>query len=272
MKVAVVAPAATVTDAGTVAEALFDARVTTWPPAGAGPASLTVPVEGLPPMTAVGARVTVPAPAVVIARVAVLLPPFAAAVIVAEVAEATPVVFTVNVAVLAPAATVTVAGTEAAATLEVRFTTTPPAGAMEAMVTVPVEAVPPTTEVGATTKSETWGPVIVKFAEPAFPFAVAVIFAVLAAPTATVLTVKVAVVAPAATVAVAGTVADVLSEARFTTRPPAGAALVRVTVAVDGDPPTTLVGLRATAVTPGAVIARSAEAVFAPCVAVILAV
>ena len=52
--VAVVDPAATVTDAGTVAAALPEARFTTKPPTGAAALIVTVPVEPTPPMTVVG--------------------------------------------------------------------------------------------------------------------------------------------------------------------------------------------------------------------------
>jgi hypothetical protein len=65
--------------------------------------------------------------------------------------------------------------------------------------------------------------------------------------TVLVVIVKVAVVAPAATVTLPGTVADVLLLVSVTTVPPAGAALVSVTVPVDEFPPTTLVGLTLTA-------------------------
>src|SRR3954453_2813145 len=58
-KLAVVAPAATVTDAGTAPAALLLARVTTAPPAGATVASVTVPVLPIPPRTAVGFSVNV---------------------------------------------------------------------------------------------------------------------------------------------------------------------------------------------------------------------
>jgi hypothetical protein len=58
-------------------------------------------------------------------------------------------------------------------------------------------------------------------------------------------TVAVAVVAPAGTVTLVGTVAaDVLELVRATTEPPAGAGLFSLTVAVDGEPPVTEVGVR----------------------------
>jgi hypothetical protein len=58
-KVAVVAPAETVTLEGTCAAAvlLLD-RVTVAPPAGAAPLKVTVPVAGLPPLTVVGLTAT----------------------------------------------------------------------------------------------------------------------------------------------------------------------------------------------------------------------
>jgi len=55
VNVALLAPAATVTLAGTVAvDVLLLVRVTAAPPAGAGPLSVTVPVEESPPVTVVG--------------------------------------------------------------------------------------------------------------------------------------------------------------------------------------------------------------------------
>ncbi len=57
VNVAVVAPAVTVTLAGTVATAvLLLVSVTTAPPVGAALLNVTVPVEEVPPVTAVGFR------------------------------------------------------------------------------------------------------------------------------------------------------------------------------------------------------------------------
>jgi hypothetical protein len=64
--------------------------------------------------------------------------------------------------------------------------------------------------------------------------------------TETVVTVKVALVAPCATVTLAGTAAVPLLLTSVTITPPAGAALVSLTVAVAEAGPTTLVGLTLT--------------------------
>jgi hypothetical protein len=59
VKVAVVAPAGTVTDAGTWAAAvLLDVKLTTAPPVGAGLFKVTVPVEDTQPSTVAGLTLT----------------------------------------------------------------------------------------------------------------------------------------------------------------------------------------------------------------------
>jgi hypothetical protein len=77
VNVAVVAFAATVTDAGTEAEVLSLDSVTTAPPAGAAALSVTVPVLLVPPVTLVGLTETVDSAAAagLTVSVAVLLTP-----------------------------------------------------------------------------------------------------------------------------------------------------------------------------------------------------
>jgi len=83
--------------------------------------------------------------------------------------------------------------------------------------------------------------------------------------TALVFTVKVALVAPAATVTLEGTVATPLLLESSICAPPVGAAPLSVTVPVEEDPPFTLVGLSAneeSVAELGGV--RVSEAVFVP--------
>jgi hypothetical protein len=149
VKVAVVAPAATVTEVGTVAavvEELF--RVTTLPPEPAAPFSVTVPVTVtlLPPTTVVDESVTLERLAGCIVREAVVDAVPRVAVIVALELEDTATVVIVKVAVLEPEATVTVDGIVALVLLELKLTAVPPVGAAVLRVTVPVKDVPPTTD------------------------------------------------------------------------------------------------------------------------------
>jgi hypothetical protein len=215
--VAVVAPAATVTEAGTFPAALLDDRVTVDPPGGAGADNVTVPVEPAAPVTVVGFRL-IEIPPTVMLSVAVGDPPLAEAVMMLVVADATPSVVTVNVPVVAPAATVIVAGTVAAEVLlDCRLTVRPPDGAGLLIVTVPVDFVPPGTEVGLSVRPVAVGAVIVKDPEPVDELDEAVIVAVVFAETASVVTAAVPVVAPAAIVIEAGTVAAGVFEERLTT-------------------------------------------------------
>jgi hypothetical protein len=157
-------------------------------------------------------------------------------------------VWMVKRALVAPAGTVTVLGTLARLELLRSCTTTPPAGAGPLRVTVPVAVLPPQTEVGLIVSdcSVTLGEgLTVRVAVREMPPAEAVIVTLVALETARVETVKVALVVPAGTVTVLGTVATlVLLLLRFTTNPPDGAGAVRVTVPVLLLPPTTLVGFR----------------------------
>jgi hypothetical protein len=153
VKFADVLPAGTVTEAGTVAAVvLLLCRDTLTPPVGAGPVSVIVPVEGLPPVTLVGLTVTdvrLTAAGVTV-KVAVCVDPNTP-VIVTPVFVLTAFVEIVNVALVFPLGTRTFAGVCAAAALLLdSVTVAPPAGAGPLRVTVPVTPVPPTTVDGLT--------------------------------------------------------------------------------------------------------------------------
>jgi hypothetical protein len=132
-------------------------------------------------------------------------------------------------------------------------------------VIVPVDVVPPTTEVGLRTTEAIPGvAVIERVALADWPFAEAAIVEVSGTSVSWVVTVKVPVVEPAATVTVAGTVAFVPVAVRLTVRPPVGAGPLIVTVPVEVRPPMTAVGLRATAVTTGGLTVSVAETALDP--------
>lgn len=145
LKVALVAPAETVTLGGTVAAGLLLESATCAPPAGAGPLSVTVPVAGTPPVTLAGLTLSAEAAGGSTVSVTLCEPPPLEAVMLALVDAATALVATLNVALVAPAATVTLAGTVAAGLLLESATCAPPAGAGPPRMTVPVTEVPPVT-------------------------------------------------------------------------------------------------------------------------------
>src|SRR5207249_2430612 len=162
VKVAVVLAAGTVTLEGTLAAALLLESATCAPPAGAGPLSVTVPVDDcVPPVTLVGFNVSEET----VGR--------GGGVTVSEADRseerregervnggdaATAVVLIVKVAVVLAAGTVTLEGTLDAALLLESATCAPPAGAGPLSVTVPVDdCVPPATLVGFNVSEETVG-------------------------------------------------------------------------------------------------------------------
>jgi hypothetical protein len=158
VKVAELAPASTVTVAGTVAEAgSLLLRETTIPPSGAGPLRVTVPVAVLPPVTEFGSSVKPVSDGGLTVTEALALVPFDVAVIVAGVAAATGDVVTVKSTEVAPSGMVTDPGTVTAGSLLVRPMISPPVGVVEPKVTVPVTDVPPITLEGATATPVTAG-------------------------------------------------------------------------------------------------------------------
>ena len=175
--------------------------------------------------------------------------------ITAVVVLLTAVVVTVNVADVEPDGTVTLLGTLADELLLLKLTTLPPDGAAALNVTVPVEPFPPTTLVGFNDTEETVGPllggVMVNVACCELLPNVAVITAVVVVVTEVVVTVNEALVLPAATVTLLGTLADELLLESETTDPPEGAALESVTVPCEELPPVTLVGFKVTEETVG---------------------
>jgi hypothetical protein len=271
LNVAVVAPAATVTDAGTVALAFPEPKVTVAPPVPAGPERVTVPVDGLPPMTDVGLRVTLRRLAGLMVRVAVRLAEANVAVIVALADVATAVVVIVKVAVVAPAATVTEVGSVAFAVLDARETAIPPVGAAPLRVTVPVDGLPPMTVDGESVSPVSTGGFIVSVAVFEVPARVAVIVTEAELETAVVLIGNVAELDPAVTVTLVGSVALVLLEVRLTVIPPVPAGPLRLTVPVEALPPMTEVGETDTLLSTGVLMVRVAVAVFVPWVPVIVA-
>ena len=144
--------------------------------------------------------------------------------------DATGLVRTVNVAEDAPATTVTLGGTETALELEDRVRTVPAGGANPERVTVPVAEAPPGTEFGETEIEATVDEITVRLAFLVTPPKDAEIVAVTEVATPEVEAVNVAVVAPPATVTVAGNPTTALPEPKLTVSPADGAALPIVTV------------------------------------------
>ena len=175
------------------------------------------------------------------------------AVIVTGVETITVVVPIAKFALTAPAVTVTLAGTLATGALLLDSPTmAPPLGAAAVNVTVPVDPAPPVTLVGLTVTEVRLGAagtgVTVSTAERETPPKVPEIDNAVEPVTGVVVMVKLALVAPAGTVALAGTPATaVLLLARVTVAPAARAAALSVIVPVEDAPPATVEGLTASA-------------------------
>lgn len=243
-KEAVVEPAATVTEAGTVRAALLSEMATARPPEGAAPESDTVQAEVLPELTEEGehTRLLITVSGLTVTD-AVLEEAFEAAVMVTAVLAVTELAVAVNRTEVEPAATVTEEGTVSAELLSETVTTWPPVGAALERVTVHEEVPPELTEEGVHRRVLMMGSgFTVTDVVLEDPLAVAVTVTAVLAVTEAAVAEKEAEVEPAATVTEAGTVsAELLSEIA-TVRPPVGAALERVTVHEDAPPEVTEAG------------------------------
>lgn len=260
VKLAEVCPAGTVTEDSVDAAGPLEDSATDVPPAPAGPASVTVPVEGVPPTTEEGLSVSDRMPAGLIVRVADRNWPFRAPVIVAEVGVLTPPAVTVNVADVWPAGTRMKPGVGAAALLLVRTTLAPPGPAGVDIFTVQVETPPLDTAVGLRLIEAIVGSMIVRVAERVTPASEPEMLAEVMEATGVVKIANVAKFWPAATLMVAGTVAAVWLLEIETTMPAEPAGPLRVTVPVDELPPWTLAGLSVSDDREGALMVNVADA------------
>ena len=268
-KSTVVAFPGTVTVAGTLTSGFALINVTTVPPAGAGDCSVTIPVVIMPPVTLAGVNVTERMTGAAITRVPDFVTPFTAARIDALTLATTGRVVTVTDAFVAPAGIITVAWTVASGMDELRLTTTPPAGAGASMVIVAVDVLPPATDVGESVTDTGAGPRTVSDVVTVTPLFVALSVAVALLWINVVVTLNVAVDAPAATVTLAGTVAAARLDDTVTTRPPAGAGPDSVTVPVADAPPRTDAGETVTLDATGATTVSVTDLLTVPSVAVI---
>jgi hypothetical protein len=149
-----------------------------------------------------------------------------------------------NVEFIAPAGIVTVWGTCAADVLLLcKATSAPPAGAAPVRVTVPVKLFPPTTELRVFVNEDKTGAFTVNVALRVFTYVPEMVTEVFVL-TGLLVIGKVAELPPAKMVTLPGTcVTAVLLLCNVTTAPLEGADPLRVTVPVEGFPPTTEFGL-----------------------------
>jgi hypothetical protein len=235
LKVAVVAPGATVADTGTVSEALLLASVTLDPPVGAVWLRVTVHVLAAlwPRLVGLQAKLEISAGASRLMVAVWVLPKDAVRVALWLLAiEAAAVAL--KVAVVAPVATVTEAGAVSKALLLASVTLDPPVGAVSLRVTVHVLAAlcPRLVGLQATPETSTGVSRLTLAVCELLPRVAVTLALWLLAMEAAAVALKVAVLAPTGTVTEAGTVSEALLLASVTLDPPVGAACVSVTVQV----------------------------------------
>jgi hypothetical protein len=257
VKLALSAPSGTVTVAGTDTAGLLLTSDTVTPPTGATPVNVTLPTVDAPPFN-IDATVTVYKTGAATVMVLVTVVPFAVAVVVTTVSVSTTSADTGKVAERAPSATVTDAGIVKIPLSAARRTSNPPAGARPFNVTVPTPDLPPVRTTGLYATALGLGAWTVSVPVTVVPLNEARTVALMLLGTVAVDAVKVALVAPAGTVTVAGTVTLGLDETNVTTAPSGPAAPLRVTRPVDETPPTTAFGVIATDAGTEGVIARVA--------------
>jgi hypothetical protein len=215
VNVTLVAPAGTVTVAGTVTALLALDNVTTVPAGPAADPRVTRNVMLLPPLRDVGdADNAVITAAFTTTFSDLLIAPWDATTVPA-VSESTATDVAVKLAESAPSGTVTVAGTVIAGLLLTKSTVTPPAGAIPVNVTLPMVDAPPFSIVDIESVDNT-GAATVMVLVMVVPLADAVVVTTVFVSTTSADTGKVADVAPSATVTDEGIVKMPLSAVRRT--------------------------------------------------------
>jgi hypothetical protein len=231
---------------------------------GAGPDSVTVPVEFVtPPKRNEGERLSDCTDGGRIESEAGAATPRYVAVTVATTELLTGFVVTVKLADVAPAAIVRLLGTVAATLLLWSDTTAPPLGAIPFSVTVPVTLLPPAVLCGFRVIAVRAGG-FTRIAAVTVALAVAEIVAVLTEETPFEVTLNVAMVPPGGTVTEEGTLAtETLLLDRDTGIPASGAGVFRVMVAMEVAPPMTELGFNEILCTCGGATVRLASALAA---------
>ena len=235
------------------------------------PERITLPVAVSPLISFVGSTLTEERTGFCTTNGAVEVTPSQTAEMVAVVSAVTATVVISKVTVFAPAGTVADPDTVAQEELLLRVTASPPVGAMADIVIVPTALTPPGTLEGFTVNPDIFGDTEIA-ADFVTPPLVAEILTAVTAVTLVAVIVNVPVLAPAAIVTLAGTVAAALELVKGTTAPPVGAVVDRVTVPVAVEPLMMSLALDTTDATVGAVISSVPFFEIPPDDAVIVAV